>query len=289
MNGLQETVFRAGRLRLEDENRNDDDNQPTGSSLMSDGRKTQKITRAELEFLPLPEATPTFQPVSHKLLVDALEESLNLRKFRLVRSEFAASGDGMKLFGLLEINAAIEGVRFAIGLRNSNDKSMRLGMVAGYRVRVCDNMMLQGEFKPLLAKHTKGLDLIESISIGVDRIHRGFEPLSRSIKTKRLTRISDDEARVLIYQAFLEERFPITLIKDVHRNYFSPSFEEFEERTLWSLENAFTESFKALTPVRQYETTARLGRFIQPLVSDAVPPTQSTTEAAINNGGGEWQ
>jgi hypothetical protein len=128
-------------------------------------------------------------------------------------------------------------------------------------------MMFEGEFKPLLAKHTKGLDLIESVSIGVDRIHRGFEPLSRSIKTKRLTEDSDDEARVLIYQAFLEEEFPISLIKDIHRNYFSPPFEEFGDRTLWSLENAFTESFKELVPVRHYELTARLGKFIQPLVA----------------------
>ncbi|HEX8289195.1 MAG TPA: hypothetical protein VF556_14435 [Pyrinomonadaceae bacterium] len=205
------------------------------------------------------------------VLVDSLEEALNLRNFRIVRSSFAASPDRMKLFGLLEINATTEGVRFAIGLRNSNDKSMRLGLVAGYKVKVCDNMMFEGEFKPMLAKHTKGLDLIESVSIGVDRIHRGFEPLSRSIKTKRLTQITDDEARVLIYQVFLEEKFPITLIKDVHRNYFEPPHKEFGERTLWSLENAFTESFKELVPIRQYEMAAKLGKFVQPVVAENVP------------------
>jgi hypothetical protein len=278
MNGLQETTFRNGRLLLDD---NEQDDNQTNSHLMSDGRATQRITRSELEFIPMPEATDTFQPVSHKILVDALEEALTLRNFRIVRSDFAASADGMKLFGLLEINATTDGVRFAIGLRNSNDKSMRLGMVAGYRVKVCDNMMFEGEFKPMLAKHTKGLDLIESVSIGVDRIHRGFEPLSRSIKTKRLTLISDDEARVLIYQAFLEEKFPITLIKDVHRNYFSPAYEEFGERSLWSLENAFTESFKEIVPVRQYELTARLGKFVQPLVL----PTNQPQPAAAGGGG----
>jgi hypothetical protein len=266
-----------------DENPSSDNDNQTGGSLMSDGRATRRITRSELECVPLPEATDTFQPVSHKLLVDSLEEALNLRNFRIVRSSFAASPDGMKLFGLLEINATTEGVRFAIGLRNSNDKSMRLGLVAGYRVKVCDNMMFEGEFKPMLAKHTKGLDLIESVSIGIDRIHRGFEPLSRSIKTKRLTRITDDEARVLIYQAFLEEKFPITLIKDVHRNYFSPPHEEFGERTLWSLENAFTESFKELAPVRQYEVTARLGKFVQPLIAGGVQTSEPQPSPAGGN------
>ena len=68
------------------------------------------------------------------------------------------------MFGLLEANHDFDGIRFAIGLRNANDKSMRLGMVAGYRVFVCDNMAFAGDFNPLLAKHSKNLDLIESVS-----------------------------------------------------------------------------------------------------------------------------
>jgi hypothetical protein len=239
-----------------------------------------------LALLPVPDATDTFQPIPHFHLVDALDEALALRCFKILKSEFAASPDGMKLFGLLEINAANDGVRFAIGLRNSNDKSMRLGLVAGYKVKICDNMMFQGDFNPLLAKHTKGLDLIESVSLGVDRIHRGFEPLKRSIETKRLMQISDDEARVLIYQAFLEEKFPISLIKSVHRNYFSPPYEEFGERTLWSLENAFTESFKDLNPLAQYQTTARFGRFISPLVEKSLPEPSASVTATT---GGDWQ
>jgi hypothetical protein len=283
MNGLAETTFSSGRLTL------DESDQPrqtpsTGSILMSDGKTTTKISREDLEFLPVPESTDTFQPIAHKDLVDTIDEALSLRRFQITRSEFAASPDGMKLFGLLEINAAFEGVRFAIGLRNANDKSMRLGMVAGYRVEICDNMMFKGNFNPLLAKHTRGLDLVESVSIGVDRIHRGFEPLKRSIETKRLTEISDDEARVLIYQAFIEEKFPISLIKSVHKNYFEPGWEDFRERTLWSLENAFTESFKGLNPLTQYKTTAKLGRFISPLVQRALP--ESSGEVALIQTGG---
>jgi hypothetical protein len=297
MNGLQETVFRNGRLILDEEVPGDF--VPAGNnnngSLMSDGRTTRKISRQDLEFIPLPEATDTFQPIAHKALVDALDEALALRRFRIVKAEFAASPDGMKLFGLLEINAVTEGVRFAIGLRNSNDKSMRLGLVAGYRVRVCDNMMFCGDFNPLLAKHTKGLDLIESVSVGIDRIHRGFEPLGKAIRTKRLMEITDDEAKVLIYQAFLEERFPISLIKDVHRNYFSPEWEDFRDRTLWSLENAFTESFKELNPLAQYQTTARLGKFIAPLVEASLGGSNPTAPVAIletaqaSANGGDWQ
>jgi hypothetical protein len=223
----------------------------------------KKVVREDLALVPTPPATDTFKPIAHAALIDELENSLSFRHIQIVRDEYAVSPDGMKLFGLLELNAEFEGVRFAIGLRNANDKSMRLGMVAGYRVFVCDNMALSGDFKPLLAKHTKNFDLVESLSIGVDRIQRGFEPLKEAITFKREHRLGGDEARSLIYGAFMQHRFSLRLMKTVHREFFvAPSHAEFKQQTVWSLENAFTTAFKELKPVRQYEATAKLGSFL---------------------------
>lgn len=237
-------------------------------TLLSDGRKTQKVTRAELALIETPQATDTFQPIPHARLIDCLEESLSFRHIQIVRDEYAVSPDGMRLFGLLELNAEFQGVRFAIGLRNANDKSMRLGMVAGYRVFICDNMALSGDFKPMLAKHSKHFDLVESVSIGVDRIQRGFQPLRGGIEAMRARQLSTDEARSIIYQAFMENRFPVKLMKVVHREFFvAPSYDEFRPQTVWSLSNAFTSALKELAPVRQYEVTAKLGKFLAPYAS----------------------
>lgn len=282
MKGLQETVFGGDQLILDDKAGDDecamgDDAeanaefvpQQTKCRLFPGGRTTQKITRGWLEFIPKPETIESFQPGAHKQLVDLLEEALALRGFQIVKSEFAVSPDGMRLFGLLEINEVFNGVRFAIGLRNYYDKSMCSGLIAGYTVAIYDNMMFAGEFKPIWAKHAKGLDLTESVSLTVDRINRGFDSLKRSIEIKRHTTVSDDKARLLIYKAFLEEKFPISLLKEVHRNYFSQEYEGFRGRTLWSLENAFTKAFKELNPLAQFQTTVCFGRFIAPLVDSA--------------------
>jgi hypothetical protein len=243
---------------------------PVSGTLLSDGRKTQKIARAELALIETPAATDTFQPIPHARLIECLAESLAFRHIQIVRDEYAVSPDGMRLFGLLELNAEFQGVRFAIGLRNANDKSMRLGMVAGYRVFICDNMALSGDFKPLLAKHTKHFDLVESVSIGVDRIQRGFQPLRGAIEAMRARELTTDDARSAIYRAFMENRFPVTLMKTVHREFFvAPSYDEFKPSTVWSLSNAFTIAFKQLAPVRQYEMTAKLGKFLQPYAQTA--------------------
>jgi hypothetical protein len=236
---------------------------PVDGTLLSDGRKTHKVTRADLALIETPPATDTFQPIPHARLIESLEESLAFRHIQIAREEYALSPDGMKLFGLIELNAEFQGVRFAIGLRNANDKSMRLGMVAGYRVFVCDNMALGGDFKPLLAKHSKHFDLIESVSLGVDRIQRGFQPLRQLIDGMRAQQLSTDDARSIIYRAFMENRFPVKLMKMVHREFFvAPSHDEFKPQTVWSLSNAFTTAFKELVPVRQYEMTAKLGKFL---------------------------
>jgi hypothetical protein len=236
---------------------------PVSGTLMAHAGAS-KITRQELALIPAVEETDTFKPIAHSLLIDQLEEALSFRHIQIVRDEYAVSKDGMRLFGLLELNAEYEDLRFAIGLRNANDKSMRLGMVAGYRVFVCDNMALNGDFKPLLAKHTKNFDLVESLSTGVDRIQRGWQPLREAVQFKRLHELHDDTARLLIYKAFMENRFPVTLMKSVHNHYFQPQYEAFQPRTLWSMENAFTSAFKELKPVRQYEVTAKLGKYLAP-------------------------
>jgi hypothetical protein len=63
----------------------------------------------------------------------------------------------------------------------------------------------------------------------------------------------------------MENRFPLKLMRAVHQEFFvAPSHEEFKPQTVCSLENAFITAFKELNPVRQYELTAMLGKFLQP-------------------------
>ncbi len=57
-------------------------------------------------------------------------------------------------------------------------------------------------------------------------------------------------------------KMPISLIKEVHQEYFEPKIEEFQNSSVWSLSNAYTSAFKRLNPVSRYEQTARVGRLI---------------------------
>ena len=228
---------------------------------------SHKLTREELTAIPVPEGTATHRPVPHGEIVEAVVETLGFRHISVVRDEYAVSQDGMKLFGVLDLETTFDGCRFAIGVRNANDKSMRLAMTIGYRVLVCDNMAFHGDFTPVLAKHTKRLSLIDALSIGVDRMQRNFEPLRKQIEDWKAAQLPDAEAKLIVYRAFVEGQLeaPRHLVRRVHDLYFNPTLEAFAPRTIWSLSNAFTSAFKELDPIPQFRATAKLGPFLETL------------------------
>jgi hypothetical protein len=221
------------------------------------------ISREDLANIPTPEATRTHQPVPHYKLVQALIETLSFRHIGVVQDEYAVSSNGMKMFGVLDLESRFEGCRFSIGIRNSHDKSFRLAVTAGLRVAVCENMMFSGDFTPVLAKHSKSFSLQDSLCIGVDRMQRNFEPMKRQVQTWQESQLADVTAKLIIYRAFVDRELdaPSSLMTAVHRYYFRPVHQEFSPRTMWSLSNAFTSAFKELDPIPHFKATAKLGEF----------------------------
>ena len=123
---------------------------------------TGKITRAELAQAPTPPSTATHVPIPHAAVVEALVDTLSHRQISVVGEEFALSKDGMEMFGVLDLATGFEGCRFAIGVRNANNKRFRLACTVGLRVFVCHNLAfrrLQPGFSqtleaPVARRHT---------------------------------------------------------------------------------------------------------------------------------------
>ena len=135
----------------------------------------------------------------------------------------------------------------------------------GLRVFVCHNLAFQGDYGPVLAKHSKNFSLADSLSIGVDRMQRNFEPMRQQVETWRGQQLLPDAARLTIYRAFIEGNLaaPRHLARRVHELYFTPQHQEFESRTMWSL---FERGHIGVQGTRCHSTipaTAKLGRFLE--------------------------
>jgi len=194
-----------------------------------------------------------------------LMETLSHRHIGVVGEEFAVSSDAMEMFGVLDLETSFAVCRFAIGIRNANNKRFRLACTVWLRVFVCHNLAFRGDYSPVLAKHSKHFSLEDALSIGVDRMQRNFDPMRQQVDRWRAQQLSAEEAKLTIYRAFIEGGLdvPKYLARRVHELYFSPQHEEFEPRTMWSLSNAFTSAFKELDPIPQFKATAKLGGFLE--------------------------
>src|SRR5260370_868450 len=64
-------------------------------------------------------------------VVETLVETLSHRQISVVGEEFAVSKDAMEMFGVLDLETSFEGCRFAVGIRNANNKRFRFGMHGG--------------------------------------------------------------------------------------------------------------------------------------------------------------
>lgn len=125
--------------------------------------------------------------------------------------------------------------------------------------------IVSGAYSPVLAKHSKHFLLEDSLTIGVDRMQRNFEPMRQQVESWRAQQLSTGAAKLTIYRAFIEGdlEVPRHLGRRVHELYFNPQHEEFQPRTMWSLSNAFTSAFKELDRIPQFRATAKLGGFLE--------------------------
>jgi hypothetical protein len=227
---------------------------------------TELVDREFLKSIPPPKGSYSHKPVPHIEIVEALEQILGTKNFDIRRQDFAVSRDHMRMFGVMDLTTPLtRETAVSIGIRNSNDKSMALGMTAGYRVFVCDNLAFSSDFQPIFAKHTHSISVIDTAILCVERLLESVEPMRIQIKMMEKRILTDREAKEIIYDAFVSKQlgFPQSLFMEIHQFYFSSHIPEFQPRTLWSLSNAFTSGFKRMAPLQMFPNTAKLAEFLK--------------------------
>lgn len=230
------------------------------------------ISRQDLSTIPTPKATASHTPIPHAKLMDVIEETLNQHQLRIIKEQYSVmSQGGMKLFGTLKlegksgigINGESSDYRMALGVRASNDKTIPVQMIAGANIFVCDNLAFSGEVICMDRRHTSRIDIKEEVATGVRRAIDGFVGVGGMIEEWKHQGTSNEQGKALIVDAAMADVMPLHLVPDVVREWMEPKHEEFRERTVWSLHNAFTESFKKLKGHIAMVAATELARFLQ--------------------------
>ena len=197
----------------------------------------------------------------HIDVIEAVTEVIRAHNWNIEGEKFGLASEGQKLFGVMEISSSSSPEwRRCIGLRNSHDKSLAVGLTAGIVVCVCTNLAFGGT-TVVKRKHTSRIDLSELIDRAVASLEDDFlteETVCENLKDVYLK--NDDEARSSIVRAAELGVINSSDILPVYQEFKSPSHVEFAEPTRWSLMNALSEIVKKYSPQRVDHSYLALNR-----------------------------
>jgi len=217
------------------------------SLMMCEGKY---VGRDEIANVPTPVGTASWKPVPHMDVIDAVTEVVKAHNWQIVDEQYGLAREGQRMFGVIRINrtSSPEWSR-CIGIRNSHDQSLSVGLAAGISVMCCSNLAFGGTMV-LKRRHTSRIELNGLVMTAIEELELEFLNLETVSEDLKLHEVSADEARAVIVRAAEVGAVNSCDIVPIFREFQKPRHDEFAEPTRWSLLNAFTEHAKKYSPGR---------------------------------------
>jgi len=233
-------------------------------------RGSNLVTRDELDTVPIPEATDSYQPVSHYVLANTLAtigQDL-LRGYALSREQYGLARQGQQMFAIQTYSRENSEMGLSIGFRNSYDKSMAVGIAIGASVFVCDNLALTGDIT-VLKKHTTNVwsALEETVIATLYRSQHNFERICEDAEVLKSREIGNNEAFRTMGLLFGRNVLSPRQLSAVKKEWLYPSHEDFKPRNMWSFYNSCTEILKSTPPFQIMEKHIQLHKILIPVSS----------------------
>jgi len=239
-------------------------------------RGARLVEADELRQVPAPPPEGRWFPLSHGTVLRRVVETLGEAGFVVRRQQLGLSADNGRFFGVLDLDAGLTtGVTLSVGVRNSIDKTFPIGFCAGSRVFCCDNLAFRSELL-VKRKHTRYGEqrFAEAITGAVSQLGQFCDEEVTRVRRMIVADLSDVVAESLILRAFEKGIVTTPYLPQVVREWRQPSFDEFEDRTYWSLFNAFTTVMaeRAKSNPQAYAIqTIRLYAHLEPPTTVALP------------------
>jgi hypothetical protein len=226
-------------------------------------------TREELDLIPVPPETETYQPVSHYGLANKLITISRdiLTGYTLSKESYGIAREGQQLFGVLQFQNTADDIGLAIGFRNSYDKSMSVGLACGASVFVCDNLAFSGSIT-IMRKHTKFVwdELEEKAILTCYRAQHNYKEILNDVDKFKALPFSTDEGFSHMGVLYGKDIIGPRQMAVAKTQWLSPKYPDFKPLNAWSLYNAITESLKTSPPQEIMENHIQLHDYFKNFV-----------------------
>jgi hypothetical protein len=209
----------------------------------------------DLRALTTPPATETHVPIPHHRVVDLAAYSLSYFGHEVVERHFGVTDDGMRFFGILTLRSPYGDYSDTLGLRNSHDKSLPIGIGFGSRVFVCDNLAFNADIV-IKRKHTVNAkhDLPGLIGEVIEPLAIQREGQEKKIEHHKATNLDQATADHAILELYRSDVIGVQRIADIVREWQTPSH-DWGEKTAWRMFNAATFALSGKVAERPKLTT----------------------------------
>ena len=202
---------------------------------------TNKVTEAEVFAIPDVPFTSTFSPIHHRDVIRAVREGVQAVGMDVVKSEYVLAANGHKMFGVYDLSQGNSELCWSIGIRNSMNKSMSLGITAGTKVFVCENLCFSGEFLAF-RRHTAGLN-IDELAFLAYKSMRNMVPLLKNHQRwhegLKNYSLSKTDLKVLLVEIMTN-----SVISTNKFNQFNEFYANVYDDSLWGFHETVTDILK---------------------------------------------
>jgi hypothetical protein len=195
--------------------------------------------------------------------VNFLKETASSLPYSLKSEEYGLSKDGLQMFGVMTLDAGDDSQGLAIGMRQSYNRSLALGIAVGASVFVCDNLCFSGSAFKLIRKNTVNVwsDFQSLVCHQVQSSVVHFEAVQAQTVEMKAIPVGQDRGYELLGRAVGEKVLTPTQATVAFQDWREPRYEDFAPRNMWSLYNCVTEGLKKGQPAKIMERHTRAHGF----------------------------
>jgi len=201
--------------------------------------------------VPVPQHTHSWRPVPYGDAIGFLKSTIDRSlPYELESEEYGMSKDGHQMFGVLTLDTGDRSQGMAVGIRQSYNRSLALGIVVGAQVFVCDNLMFNGDAFKVVRKNTVNVweDFRSLVNAQVMASQEHYETMQWETHAMKRVPVSEERGHELLGRALGAKVLTPTQATVAFQDWREARHEEFAPRNLWSLYNCITEGLKRGRP-----------------------------------------
>ena len=224
------------------------------------------ITEYEIIQAEAPLSTTSYTPVPHMTLINMVKEKLDKHDLQISKTRYSGNNRLNQMFGVYDLKDSDGETNLNIGFRNSYDKTLPVGLVAGGTVLVCSNLMFRGEIK-VVRKHTKNVfqDIDALLENVIQSAKYEYEMLIEDKEKMKLKLLDKRQMAELAGRMFIEDRIlTANQMSELKREIYHSEF--FQNDTLWDFYNHSTHALKKSHPGQIIPNHIRVHDFAMKLV-----------------------